>query len=210
MTWNRLLLLAMALVVVWLGHGIYQDARVNKGRLTVTQVGDAVVLSWRSGIDIPLVTRFTEAFDAWNGRTGHYIIQLDSPGGSIREGRELIELIQQVKRTHRVDTLVAGGDVCASMCVPVFLQGEARIAGRSARFMFHEPARYDSHTDERVDGPAFEQRAMSRRFFERHYVNSPMTPAWREQLEKQWAGKDIWKTAEDLIQEGSGIVTDLR
>jgi hypothetical protein len=51
---------------------------------------------------------------------------------------------------------------------------------------------------------------MSRRFFERYYVNSPMTPAWREQLEKQWAGKDIWKTAEDLIREGSGIVTDLR
>jgi hypothetical protein len=210
MTWNRLLLAVMALVAAWLGHGIYQDARVDKGRLTVTQAGDAVVLTWAAGIDIPMVTRFTEAFDAWKGRTGHFVIRLHSPGGSLREGRELIELIRQVRRTHRVDTLVADGHVCASMCVPVYLQGESRYAGRRARFMFHQPARYDSQTDERIEGPAFEQRALARRFFERYFVNSPITPAWLEKLEKDWVGKDIWKTAEELSQENSGIVTDLR
>lgn len=210
MTWSRLLLVAMALVAAWLGHGIYQDARVDKGRLSVTQAGDAVVLTWAASVDIPMVTRFTEAFEAWKGRTGHFVIRLHSPGGSLREGRELIELIQQIKRTHRVDTLVADGDVCASMCVPIFLQGQSRYAGQRARFMFHQPARYDSHTDERIEGPAFEQRALARRFFERYFVNSPITPAWLEKLEKDWVGKDIWKTAEDLIQEGSGVVTDIR
>lgn len=210
MTWNRLLLAAMAAVATYLAYGIYEEAHRDRGRLAIIQVGDAVVLSWSSGIDVPMRTRFAEAFDTWKGRTSHFVIRLHSPGGSLREGREVIELIEAVKRTHRVDTLVANGDVCASMCVPVYMQGQARVAGPMARFMFHQPARYDRHTDERVDGPAFEQRTLARRFFERYFVNSPMTPAWREQLEKAWVGKDIWKTAKQLIHENSGVVTDLR
>jgi ATP-dependent protease ClpP protease subunit len=210
MTWNRLLLLVMASVVIYLGHNLYQRERVNLGRLNVERVGDAVVLEWRSAVDIPMVTRFTEAFDAWQGRTGRFVIKLHSPGGSIREGRELIELIGRIKRTATVDTLVADGDRCASMCVPIYLQGQSRIAGPRARFMFHEPRRYATHTGERVNQPGWEQRAMTQRFFDRYLLNSPMSADWLAQLEREWTGKDIWKTATELVREGSGVVTDLR
>lgn len=210
MTWNRLLLLLMTCVAVYLANNLYQQKRVDLGRLNVEQVGDAVVLEWRSGVDIPMVTRFTEAFNAWQGRTSRFVIKLHSPGGSIREGRELIELINRVKRSATVDTLVADGDACASMCVPIYLQGQSRIAGPRARFMFHEPRRYTTHTDERVNQPGWEQRAMTQRFFDRYLVNSPITPAWRDRLFAEWQGKDIWKTARQLVDENANIVTDLR
>jgi hypothetical protein len=210
MTWNRLLLAAMAAVIVYLSYGLYEEKYRDRGRLAVIARGDHVVLVWGTRVDVPMRTRFQEAFDKWRERTDHFVIQLHSPGGSLREGRELIELIERIKRTHRVDTFVAGGDICASMCVPIYLQGQSRVAGRDARFMFHEPYRLGGAELSRKSQPDWEQRGLSQRFFERYFVNSPMTPAWRRHLEKAWIGKDIWKTAQELSQEKSGIITDLR
>jgi hypothetical protein len=36
-----------------------------------------------------------------------------------------------------------------------------------------------------------------------------MDPGWREQLRETWIGRDIWKTAEELVKEKSNVVTRL-
>ncbi|HNS87338.1 MAG TPA: hypothetical protein PKH09_10580, partial [Parvularculaceae bacterium] len=77
---------------------------------------------------------------------------------------------------------------------------------KDAVFMFHEPSSYDLVTDERVRKPGFEQRMTSDRFFERYFVKSEMNPEWREKLRAAWKGRDLWFTAEQLVEQGSGVV----
>lgn len=184
----------------------------NNGRLVVREdpaEPGTVVFSWRSQVDTPMARRFAEAYDDWKGRSDRIVIELNSPGGAVREGEMVIREIERMKRTHKVDTRIGPRRACYSMCVPIFLQGEERIAAANARFMFHEPSARDMFTDEEVKQPAFEKRYATNRFVQRYFVNSPMDAAWREKLVAEWEGRDVFKSAKELTDEGSGIVTTL-
>lgn len=95
-----------------------------------------------------------------------------------------------------------------SMCVPIFLQGRQRTAASDARFMFHEPKRFYDDGSE-AKGFSFERKALTQRFFDRYFVNSPMDANWRIRLEKDWIGRDVYKSGRQLFDERSGIVTNL-
>lgn len=181
-----------------------------EGRVVaITREGEAVVLAWRGPVETPMARKLEAAISATRGETARYILRLDSPGGAVIEGRAVIEALERLKATHALETHVASGDDCLSMCVPIFLAGDVRRAGRAARFMFHEPSAYDAITGERAREPAFERRRDADRFFRRHFDASPMDPAWRERLRSEWVGRDVWKSGADLVAEGSGVVTDL-
>jgi hypothetical protein len=64
-------------------------------------------------------------------------LDLDSIGGEIGETERIAGVIQELRRTTRVDTLVRHGSMCASACVAVFAQGERRSAGGSSIWLFH-------------------------------------------------------------------------
>ncbi len=205
---NRFLLFAMIIAAIVMGWRLYLQKHADTGQLAVDERGDTVVLAWTGSVDLPMHTLLARAFDRWKGKSDRFVLQLNSPGGSLREGSEVIELLRRIKQTHQLDTYVAPNDICMSMCVPMFLQGTNRIAASSARFMFHEPKRYYDDGSE-AKGFSFEREALSRRFFDRYFVNSPIDEAWRAQLEKNWAGRDIFKTARQLVEERSNIVTSL-
>ncbi len=175
----------------------------------VFEDGGAVVFSWDEAVEAPMAWRLREAFGAWKDRSDRIVIDLRSPGGALTEGRNVIDEIDRMKATHRDDTRVGDGAFCASMCVPIFLAGEDRVAGAGARFMFHEPSSVDFYTDEKAKKPAFEQRMDADRFFERYFTRSPMNAAWRARLREDWKGRDVWKTGAELVAEGSGVVTRL-
>jgi len=183
----------------------------DEGRLIIREdpARDAVILSWSYPVGAPMARRFEEAYEAHRGDVSTFIVELDSPGGLIAEGKRVVQLFDRMARTHTLETRVRDGADCLSMCVPIFLKGDMRIAAPGARFMFHEPASYDSYTGERVREPGFERRFVSDRFFDRYFENSPMTPAWRAQLEEDWIGRDVWKSGDDLWRENSGVVTAL-
>lgn len=187
------------------GRAIYETGPA----LAVYADDGAVVFQWDKPVEAPMAHRFREAFGAARGATDRIVIELDSPGGALVEGRAVIEEIERMKRTHHVDTRVRAGATCASMCVPIFLAGENRIAGADAAFMFHEPSSVDFVTDEKIDKPAFERRMDAERFFERYFTRSPMDAVWREKLREDWKGRDIWKTGAELVEEGSNVVTRL-
>lgn len=178
------------------------DARLDPSR-------DAVVLSWRSDVEAPMGRRFDEAYQEYADQVSLFIVDLHSPGGALAEGRRVIEVLEGLKQTHELETRVSRGRACASMCVPIYLQGDRRVAARNARFMFHEPTAYDSFTGEPANEPELERRFVADRFFDRYFGNSPMNPAWREWLQSEWVGKDVWKTGKELVDEDSGIITDL-
>jgi len=202
------LLAATAMLINYNDQFVFQ----NEGRLVVKQHGEdpgAVIFIWRSDVEVPMARRFEEGFDEWKDRADRIIIDLHSPGGAIREGEAVIRAIERMKRTHIVDTRVRGRRKCYSMCVPIFLQGDMRSAASDARFMFHEPTAYDFFTGEKVDEPAFERARTTRKFFNRYFVNSPMTPSWRNALAAEWKGKDVFRTGRELVDENAGIVTVL-
>ncbi len=175
-------------------------------QLVIAEAGDAVILRWAHDVEAPMAERFATAFNLWKGKTGRFIIDLNSPGGSITEGRLVIETIERMKETHRVDAYVGDSAYCLSMCVPIYLAGERRTAAASAAFMFHEPSTRDLFTEEKIDRPGFEQRMTSEKFFDRYFASSGMDPAWRERLRVEWRGRDLWFTAGELVEQGAGVV----
>ena len=202
--------LAISAAVVWLAVSGDRHAFDSAAEVSVQQEGDAVVFAWRSEVKAPMALRLAEAFDKYANKTDRIILEINSPGGDLAQGREVIDLMERMKRSHRVDTRVLPGDFCLSMCVPIFLKGEKRIAGRSSRFMFHEPGLYDAVTEREVRQPKFEQRMDAERYFQRYLATTEMNPDWGARLKAEWAGKDIWKTGRELVDEGSNIVTDLQ
>ncbi|MGI9465137.1 MAG: ATP-dependent Clp protease proteolytic subunit [Aestuariivirgaceae bacterium] len=209
---NRIALVVMIGIAGYLAWQHQQQLFEDKGRLVAARdpaASDTVVLSWRSEIDVPMRRRVLEAYDEWKGKVRRIVIDLHSPGGSLMEGRRVIELINTMKRTHRVDTRVGTNHSCLSMCVPIYLQGQTRFAAASSQWMFHEPRVFDYFTGEEVKTPKSEREGLARRFFGRYFTNSEMDPAWRRQLEQQWRGKDVWRTGRQLVDEGSNIIHEL-
>jgi ATP-dependent protease ClpP protease subunit len=153
--------------------------------------------------------RIREAFDEVKKDVSVIVLDLNSPGGEIAEGARVIDILERIQRTHGVDTRVGFKRNCLSMCVPIFMEGENRIAAANARFMFHQPQLYDMVTEERVDVPEMEKRITTARFYRRYFEGSVMNEAWGEQLKIDWEDKDVWKTGRELVDEGSGLVTEL-
>lgn len=208
MTTNRLVLFGLIVVAMLMGWRLYEQKHADTGQLTVRQNGDTVILAWTGEVELPMHTLLVRAFEEWRNKSEHFLLQLNSPGGSVREGGDVVELLQRIKRTHTLDTYVASREICMSMCVPIFLLGTKRIAAPDARFMFHEPKRFYDDGSE-AKGFSFEREALTRRFFTRYFVNSAMDANWRVQLEKDWIGKDIFRSGKQLFDERSNIVTDL-
>ncbi|MDZ7628736.1 MAG: ATP-dependent Clp protease proteolytic subunit [Parvularculaceae bacterium] len=207
---NRLAFSLTIALFIALGFFAFRSGRAiyaTGPAMEVLEERGAVVFVWDKPVEAPMAFRFREAFDAARGTTDRIIIDLHSPGGALIEGRSVIEEIERMKRTHRVDTRVNAGATCASMCVPIFLAGQNRVAAADARFMFHEPTSVDFFTEEESKKPAFEQRRDAERFFDRYFTASPMDAAWREELRLAWIGRDIWKSGAELVAEGSGVVT---
>lgn len=205
---NRLVLVSLVVVAVLMGWRLYEQKHADTGQLAIRQNGDVVILAWTGEVELPMHTLLVRAFEEWRTKSEHFLLQLNSAGGSVREGGDVVELLQRIKRTHTLDTYVASREICMSMCVPIFLQGNKRIAAPDARFMFHEPKRFYEDGSE-AKGFSFEREALTRRFFTRYFTNSPMNANWRVQLEKDWLGKDIYKSGKQLVEENAGIVTDL-
>ena len=178
-------------------------------QFTARDEGDAVVLAWRDEVKYPMSLRLQETYEAKAAETKRFIIELNTPGGSVSEGRQVIDVINAMKRTHTVETRVLANRICASMCVPLYLQGHERTAAPSARFMFHEPTSVDAVTGEEVKTPEFEKRMDTKRFVDRYFRESEMNPEWITKLESEWEGKDVWKTAQQLVAEDAGIVLRL-
>ncbi len=206
-----LLIIALFAAAFFLMRTSENKYLADEGRLGVRDdpANDTVILSWSSPVSAPMARRFEEAYRQYGDDVSTFVIELNSPGGAVAEGKRVVQLLDRMARTHQLETRVGAGDDCFSMCVPIFLTGETRTAAANARFMFHEPASFDSFTGERAGGPAFERRFVADRFFDRYFENSPMTPAWRAQLERDWVGRDVWKSGADLWLENSGVLTAL-
>jgi hypothetical protein len=209
----RLLWLAFALaiaVLAWQFRDHLDTLWSARGQLTVEERSGEVVLRWRGLIEAPLAARLDEAYRAHAGRTRRFLIVLHSPGGTLEHGREAIAQIRHMQRTHMIDTAVEARRACGSMCVPVYLAGQRRTAAPQARFMFHEVSFRDSLSGKVESVPKEAIGRATDQFFERYLKPAGVDAHWLADLRQAIRGKDVWRTAQELVDQRAGVVHELK
>lgn len=212
---NRLIWIAMLALVALLAARARDSVEgywAGVGQLETGEVtGDGTLrLAWTGRIDAPMAQKIKSAFEQHRERVRTLILALNSPGGSLDHGVEVINLLHAIEQTHQIETRVGANATCASMCVPVYLQGQRRIAAASARFLFHDVSFRDYFSSEKEAVPAAATARETSRFFVRFFEGAGISKEWLEKLRGEMAGgRDVWKTAEELVEESSGIVQEI-
>ena len=142
-------------------------------------------------------------------KRARFLISLHSQGGTLVHGRDVIRQIRSMQRTHAVDTVIEGRNACASMCVPVYLTGTQRTAAPRARFMFHEVSFRDSFSDKIERVPKEAVARATDQFFERYLAPAGLDRRWLADLREAIRGKDVWLTAQQLVEQRTGVVQRL-
>jgi ATP-dependent protease ClpP protease subunit len=169
---------------------------------------NTLYLRWRGKIDAPMASRIAEAFQKYSDGRQKVVLALSSPGGSLDQGAEVVRLLRKIRQTHTLVTSVGEGGICASMCVPIYVQGKERIAAADAEFMFHEVNFRDFFSKE-ADGsvPASAIGSETDRFFDKYFETAGLSQAWIRKVRSDIAGgKEVWKTGSELVEENSGVV----
>jgi len=128
------------------------------------------------------------------------VLFLDSAGGRVDHGDRVIEALNEIKLRHQLITVVPDGKLCASMCIPIFLQGKDRLAARASIWLFHEAAQRDANGVLRTD------TAETWRLFRKYYAPAGVPARWLKSIAPMIEEADLWQTGGDLISAKSGII----
>jgi hypothetical protein len=171
---------------------------------------DTVFLRWKGKIDAPMASRIAEAFERHKADGRKFVLSLSSPGGSLDHGAKVVRLLRKIGETHRLETVAEAGSRCASMCVPVYLQGQRRTAAVDAKFMFHEVSFRESFSKDEIDVPDAAKVTATDRLFIKYFTAAGVPETWIANVRASMAdGRDVWKTARELADENAGIVQQI-
>jgi hypothetical protein len=108
---------------------------------------DVVVIRYDGPIAFPMAENLLAIWQQIenNGRFRKVILRLNSPGGTQPHGEAVIDVLREIRQGVELVTLVAENDLCASMCVPIFIQGDTRVASPASAWMFHGATRHLSN-----------------------------------------------------------------
>ena len=209
---NRFLWLTALLLIAVFGMKVRDNLDtyfVGVGKLDVRDApeDETVFLRWRGKIDAPMASRIAETFERHQADGRKFVLTLSSPGGSLDHGAKVVRLLRKIAETHNLETVVEAGRVCASMCVPVYLQGQRRTAAADAKFMFHEVSFRESVSRDEIDVPDAAKVIATDRLFIKYFTSAGVPEAWIAKVRADMAGgSDVWKTARALADENAGIV----
>ena len=166
------------------------------------QHAGTVFLHWEGTIAAPMASQIEAAFLAFASTRRRFVLFLNTGGGSVLEGEKVIAVLQKIKRTHQLDTSVSQGSRCWSMCIPVYLQGRTRFAGRSSSWLFHEVTRPGAQY-----GSTKRVAESYRRLIDKYWVPAGVSQTWIERMLVETNNHDWWQTGNDLIADKAGIIT---
>ena len=143
---------------------------------------DMVVIEYNGPIAFPMAENLREIWTEVekNDRFQRVVLRLNSPGGVQAAGEDVIKVLDDIREHAELLTLVAEHDLCASMCIPLFIQGESRHASPASVWMFHGATRsgnipslpltmrYVDYFKERAVGAAFISGLV-----EKNYLTTP-------------------------------------
>ena len=143
-------------------------------RFAVTLSADGRVVALAGGVNDGAAAAIDRAIgDA--PRVGTLL--LDSPGGWMREGKRMADVVKRYRLNTRVE------HECFSACTVVLLAGENRSAGRQAQIGFHRARAIGEAAHEGVRPARAEEsdiylKAGLREEFVRHIVSTPNDSIW--------------------------------
>ena len=98
---------------------------------------DGVGLRYSGPLLPPLADDLRALLLASPQRFHRVVLELDSNGGELAYVKELVALLQEVRGKMELTTRVMEGAICASGCIPVFMQGKKRKASGASVWVFH-------------------------------------------------------------------------
>jgi len=188
--------------------------------LSISEEPDRIVLGWSGPVQEPMSERIAAALDRYKADRRRLVLILNSPGGSIEQGRKVVAAIRA--RDRAIDTLVQKAGVCASMCVPIFLAGTERTADPEAYFMFHQ-ASLSSSVRENMKRQQLSEsetvllsqavKAIETQVTDDLFRNDigirGVSDVWLARMREKIPGRDIWMSGQQLVDERSGIIDRL-
>lgn len=164
---------------------------------------DVVVVKYDGPIVSPMADGLRAIWDevAKAPRFETVVLRLNSPGGIDAAGDDVIAILREIRERVKLVTLVGEHDLCASMCVPLFIQGEKRWASPASSWMFHGASHHLSNI------PSL---SMTMRYVD-HFRNRNIGATFvNTLLEKEYLTSpgEYWLSGYELSMS-SDIVTDL-
>lgn len=209
--WTVLIILLATLVWQTRKNLDFYYAGIGALDVRADAANGTLYLNWRGRIDAPMEARLKDAFERYRDQSRRVVLTLSSPGGSLDHGAKVVRLLGKISQSHHLETAVSAGRRCASMCVPIYLQGQSRTAAAGARFMFHEVFFRSALSDVEPGVLAKATDAETTRMFDTYYKPAGVPDAWIARVRAGMAGdKDVWKTAAELVDEKAGIVQEIR
>jgi len=98
---------------------------------------DGVGLRYSGPLLPPLADDLRALLLASPQRFHRVVFEIDSNGGELAYVKELVALLQEVRGRMELTTRVMEGSICASGCIPVFMQGKKRKASGASVWVFH-------------------------------------------------------------------------
>lgn len=215
-TLNRLLwVLVIALIGVFAmrAQDVINITQAAIGKLDVRSdpQRSTLFLRWRGKIQAPMLQKLTEALNDKGNDATRIVLSLSSTGGALDHGAEVIRFLQSLRERYRLETFVEGRGICASMCVPVYLQGDVRTAAPDARFMFHEVSFRESLSDDSLEVPSKAVEKATDRFFAKYLETAGVSRDWLVEIRRAiTGGSEVWKTGRELVSDNAGIVQSLK
>jgi hypothetical protein len=157
-------------------------------------------IGWSGPVAPGMADYLRNAFGKYATDSHRLVLLLNSGGGQVEEGERVIHALEEMKQTHRLTTAVMHGKMCASMCVPIYLQGNDRLAARASLWVFHEVATRESDGTERMD------MEDTLRLFRRYYVPAGVSAGWLKSILPLIKHANLWRTGGDLISGKTGII----
>ena len=214
------ILLSTLFIIIVLVVLLAGGANRYSKQVMVQEKPDRVLLAWSGPVEAPMRDQIAGALDQYRNDKRRLIISLNSPGGSVAHGREVTKAILLAGNLRQIETFVDKDAICASMCVPIYLVGATRIADPKARFMFHEASMAIPGLDriDRIDRTYREEitsrvKNLEHRMTDDIFLSDLDAPRvatdWRVQMRRKIAGRDIWLTGKQLMEQNSGVVDSL-
>ncbi|MFA5898450.1 MAG: hypothetical protein WC829_04995 [Hyphomicrobium sp.] len=203
-----LVILATFLVLPWQSASAADPCA--KGDLRpATFSGDKLVLRWVGIVNAKMAGKIDAAFEAQKRRARTVELSLQSCGGRIDYMAQTIAVLQHIKTTHKLTTVVEPGSTCASACIPIFLASDRRRAALSSLWFFHRTWRHQlaGGVDE-IQTAAPGKRSVER-FLKRYFAPAGVSAEWLVQLKDVIEKNDgYWQTGRELWSSGSGVITE--
>src|SRR5260370_42408000 len=126
------------------------------------------------------------------------VIAAEQVIGQVEEGDRVIQILNEAKQTHRLVNQVLDGNLCASMCIPIFLQGDDRLAARASNWIFHEATRPGANGKERTD--------ITWCLFRKYYVPAGVSMDWLKSIVPIIQHANLSQTGSYLISSKTGMI----